>query len=68
MQTERLASLGQLSAGVAHEIKNSLNFVNNSSALSAELTDESNDERNQQKSWQMSRFGFATAAPSFPMR
>ena len=40
VQTEKLASLGQLTAGIAHEIKNPLNFVNNFSALSAELTEE----------------------------
>ena len=43
VQTEKLASLGQLTAGIAHEIKNPLNFVNNFAALSAELTDEMND-------------------------
>jgi signal transduction histidine kinase len=43
VQTEKLASLGQLTAGIAHEIKNPLNFVNNFSAVSAELTDELND-------------------------
>jgi signal transduction histidine kinase len=43
VQTEKLASLGQLTAGIAHEIKKPLNFVNNFAALSAELTDELND-------------------------
>ncbi len=43
VQTQKLASLGQLTAGIAHEIKNPLNFVNNFSALSAELVDELGD-------------------------
>jgi len=43
VQTEKLASLGQLTAGIAHEIKNPLNFVNNFSALSSELIEELND-------------------------
>jgi signal transduction histidine kinase len=43
VQTEKLASLGQLTAGIAHEIKNPLNFVNNFSALSVELIGELND-------------------------
>jgi signal transduction histidine kinase len=40
VQTQKLASLGQLTAGIAHEIKNPLNFVNNFSSLSTELLDE----------------------------
>ena len=40
IQTEKLASLGQFTAGIAHEIKNPLNFVNNFSAVSVELVDE----------------------------
>jgi PAS domain S-box-containing protein len=40
VQSEKLASLGQLTAGIAHEIKNPLNFVNNFSIISMELIDE----------------------------
>ena len=40
VQTEKLASLGQLTAGIAHEIKNPLNFVNNFSSVSVELLNE----------------------------
>src|SRR6201993_2380854 len=40
VQTQKLASLGQVTAGIAHEIKNPLNFVNNFSGVSAELIDE----------------------------
>ncbi len=40
VQTEKLASLGQLTAGIAHEIKNPLNVVNNFSAISVDLIDE----------------------------
>jgi GAF domain-containing protein len=43
VQTEKLASLGQLTAGIAHEIKNPLNFVNNFSGLSTELIEELQD-------------------------
>jgi signal transduction histidine kinase len=40
VQTQKLASLGQLTAGIAHEIKNPLNFVNNFSVVSSELIDD----------------------------
>ncbi len=40
VQTQKLASLGQLTAGIAHEIKNPLNFVNNFSSVSVDLIDE----------------------------
>jgi two-component system NtrC family sensor kinase len=40
VQTQKLALLGQLTAGIAHEIKNPLNFVNNFSGVSAEMIDE----------------------------
>jgi len=44
VQQEKLASLGQLTAGIAHEIKNPLNFVNNFSDLSVELVEEIREE------------------------
>ncbi|MFP4507012.1 MAG: ATP-binding protein, partial [Cyclobacteriaceae bacterium] len=44
IQQEKLASLGQLTAGIAHEIKNPLNFVNNFADLSMELIDEAIEE------------------------
>src|SRR5262249_16281187 len=43
VQTQKLASLGQLTAGIAHEIKNPLNFVNNFSTVSSELVEELQD-------------------------
>src|SRR5262249_15634995 len=43
VQTQKLVSLAKLTAGIAHEIKNPLNFVNNFSGVSAELIDELQD-------------------------
>lgn len=45
IQSEKLASLGELTAGIAHEIQNPLNFVNNFSELSIELLDELQEEK-----------------------
>jgi signal transduction histidine kinase/ligand-binding sensor domain-containing protein len=49
VQSEKLASLGELTAGIAHEIQNPLNFVNNFAEVSAEMVDELADELKNEK-------------------
>lgn len=49
IEQQKLASLGQLTAGIAHEIKNPLNFVNNFAELSEELVNELEEEMDKQK-------------------
>jgi signal transduction histidine kinase len=49
VQKEKLASLGELTAGIAHEIQNPLNFVNNFSEVSNELIEEVLEERSKEK-------------------
>ncbi len=50
IQSEKMASLGEVTAGIAHEIQNPLNFVNNFSEVSSELVDELKSEKAKGKS------------------
>ena len=56
VQSEKMASLGELTAGIAHEIQNPLNFVNNFSDVSNELLDEMKEELetgNENRQWKL---------------